>query len=49
LPESLLTRIGPRRWRLAVPALRRRPVRSHAAFLDGCAPEDEGLYDASIE
>jgi hypothetical protein len=46
LPDSLLARIGPGRWRLTLQPVRRRPVRSHAAFLNGYAPEDEGLYDA---
>ncbi len=46
LPESLMARIGPGRWRLTVQSVRRRPMRSHAAFLNGYAPEDEGLYDA---
>jgi hypothetical protein len=45
LPESLLAQIGPGRWRLTVQALQQPPVRHHAAFLNGYAPEDEGLYD----
>jgi len=46
LPEALLAGIGPGRWRLTVQPVRRNPVRNHAAFLGGYAPEDEGLYDA---
>jgi hypothetical protein len=46
LPEALVANIGPGRWRLTVQPMRRPPVRSHAAFLNGYAPEDEGLYDA---
>ena len=46
LPEALVAGIGPGRWRLTVQPVRRPPVRNHAAFLNGYAPEDEGLYDA---
>ena len=46
LPEALVASIGPGRWRLTVQPVRRPPVRTHAAFLNGYAPEDEGLYDA---
>jgi ferredoxin len=46
LPEALAAAIGPGRWRLTVQAVRRPPVRSHSAFLNSYAPEDEGLYDA---
>ncbi len=46
LPEALLASIGPGRWRLTVQPVRRPPARSHAAFLNRYAPEDEGLYDA---
>lgn len=45
LPEALVASIGPGRWRLTVQPVRQRPVRSHAAFLNSYAPEDEGLYD----
>ncbi len=47
LPEALAASIGPRRWRLKVEPARLAPRRSHAVFLNGSAPEDEGLYDAS--
>ncbi len=46
LPKSLVVQVGPGRWRLTVQSVRRPPVRNHAAFLNGYAPEDEGLYDA---
>jgi hypothetical protein len=45
LPPALVNSVGPGRWLITVqpagPA-----VRNHAAFLNGYAPEDEGLYDA---
>jgi hypothetical protein len=49
LPDSLLDSIGVGRWVVtiqpsseasAIPA-----IRNHQAFLNGYAPEDEGLYD----
>ncbi len=46
LPEALAATIGPGRWRLTLQPVRRPPVRSHAAFLNSYALEDEGLYDA---
>jgi hypothetical protein len=46
LPEALVAGIGPGRWRVTVQPVRRPLARSHAAFLNGYAPEDEGLYDA---
>ncbi|MGH7169363.1 MAG: hypothetical protein ACRELF_16760 [Gemmataceae bacterium] len=46
LPEALVASIGPGRWRLTIQPLRRAPMRSHAAFLNSYAPQDEGLYDA---
>lgn len=45
LPEALTASIGPGRWRLTLQPLRPTTPRSHAAFLNGYAPEDEGLYD----
>lgn len=45
LPEALVASIGPGRWRLTIQPVHQPPVRSHAAFLNGYAPEDEGLYD----
>jgi hypothetical protein len=46
LPEALVAGIGPGRWRLTLQPILQPPARSHAAFLNGYAPEDEGLYDA---
>lgn len=46
LPEALVASIGPGRWRLTVQPVPQPPLRSHAAFLNSYAPEDEGLYDA---
>jgi len=48
LPDALLASVGPGRWRLTLQPVRRMPVRNHAAFLNGYAPEDEGLYDACL-
>jgi hypothetical protein len=49
LPESLVNTIGEGRWFLTIyPATERLEpplFRSHAAFLNGYAPGDEGLYD----
>lgn len=44
LPPELLERVGPGRWMVSVRPLT-EPVRRHDAFLNGYAPEDEGLYD----
>jgi hypothetical protein len=46
LPDALRASIGPGRWRLTIQPVYRPPGRSHAAFLNSYAPEDEGLYDA---
>ena len=49
LPESLVDYVGPGRWIITVQPLTvaARPglIRSHSAFLNSYAPEDEGLYD----
>jgi hypothetical protein len=49
LPQPLLDAVGPGRWRITVqpvpPVTPAPPVRQHGAFLNGYAPEDEGLYD----
>jgi hypothetical protein len=46
LPSSLVQSVGPGRWVITVQQLPvGSPVRDHAAFLRGYAPEDEGLYD----
>jgi hypothetical protein len=48
LPPSLVERVGAGRWLITVqPVVEDRPpIRAHAAFLRGYAPEDDdGLYD----
>ena len=46
LPEALVAAVGPGRWRLTLQPVRPPQIRSHTAFLNSYAPEDEGLYDA---
>ena len=38
LPESLIAHLGAGRWLITI-------FRSHSAFLNSYAPQDEGLYD----
>ena len=47
LPTKLVESVGAGRWIVTVaPAGQVEPlIRSHGAFLNGYAPEDEGLYD----
>jgi len=48
LPPALVDIVGPGRWMLAVrpwPGPTATAVRRHDAFLNGYAPEDEGIYD----
>ena len=46
LPPGLAETVGPGRWVLTIrPFTGMQPVRRHDAFLNGYAPEDEGLYD----
>jgi hypothetical protein len=49
LPQSITDRVGPGHWLVTVqPAedlTSGSPVRSHLAFLNSFAAEDEGLYD----
>ncbi|WP_026735826.1 hypothetical protein [Fischerella sp. PCC 9605] len=49
LPNSIVESIGPGCWIVTIqPANQEKPsvvTRSHDAFLNGYAPEDEGLYD----
>jgi hypothetical protein len=49
LPESLVESIGAGRWIITVQPFTSvsssPPIRSHTAFLNSYAPEDEGLYD----
>ena len=44
LPESLRAHINAGRWLITIHPLP-APCRSHSAFLNSYAPEDEGLYD----
>jgi hypothetical protein len=49
LPEARVESVGEGRWVITVQPVTgssHTPVRSHAGFLHGYAPEDEGLYDA---
>jgi len=49
LPDEIINRIGVGRWLISIApapiAPPMEPVRNHDAFLNGYAPEDEGLYD----
>ena len=48
LPPDLVKTVGPGRWVLTVrPWMETgtQPIRRHDAFLNGYAPEDEGLYE----
>ena len=44
LPESLIAHVNAGRWLITICPLP-IPIRSHSAFLNSYAPEDEGLYD----
>ncbi|MEH2384730.1 MAG: hypothetical protein V7K14_02815 [Nostoc sp.] len=47
LPESILENITTGRWVITIQqkAEESQSTRNHDAFLNGYAPEDEGLYD----
>jgi hypothetical protein len=48
LPESLVSSVGTGRWIVTVrplPTAASAPIRSHDAFHNSYASEDEGLYD----
>jgi hypothetical protein len=47
LPEEIVDRIGEGQWLITITPLSNssEPLRDHQAFLNGYAPEDEGLYD----
>jgi len=48
LPPNLVETVGPGRWVLTVrpwTGTGTQPTRRHDAFLNGYAPEDEGLYE----
>ncbi|MCM0593105.1 MAG: hypothetical protein HEQ35_30285 [Gloeotrichia echinulata IR180] len=47
IPETLLESVGAGSWVITIQKKAKLPVdtRRHDAFLQGYAPEDEGLYD----
>ena len=45
LPPSLIESVGAGRWVITVQSVVGTPIRSHGTFLNGYAPDDEGLYD----
>ena len=46
LPESLISQIGAGSWIITIQSKpKTEEIRNHQAFLNGYAPEDEGLYD----
>jgi hypothetical protein len=47
LPDSLLANIGAGRWVVTIQAASEDSMAmlDHSAFLNGYAPEDEGLYN----
>lgn len=51
IPPALAEQVGAGRWRIkieAIPESGSHEIRRHDAFLNGYAPEDEGLYDDYI-
>jgi len=45
LPQSLIDSVGAGDWLITVQPASQALIRNHSAFLNGYAPEDEGLYD----
>ena len=47
LPTRLVESVGAGRWVITIEPAGQggAPIRGHGAFLNGYAPEDEGLYD----
>ncbi len=46
LPPALIDSVGAGRWVITVQSVGvGTPIRSHSAFLNGYAADDEGLYD----
>ncbi len=49
LPQSVVKRVGPGHWRVTIAPVNEEEsasaVRGHSAFVNGYAPQDEGLYD----
>ena len=51
LPDEIQQQVGPGSWAITIqPAdgAQAPSIRDHRAFLNGYAPEDEGLYDGSV-
>jgi hypothetical protein len=46
LPQSIVEQVGEGSWIITIqPKSNKTKIRNHSAFLNGYAPEDEGLYD----
>ena len=49
LPKDAAKIVGPGHWLVSIrpadPSSGSKAIRDHSAFLNGYAPEDEGLYD----
>ena len=45
LPDEIINQIGAGRWLISIASAPLELIRQHDAFLNGYAPEDEGLYD----
>lgn len=45
LPEGLVEIVGPGHWLVSIRPADPGAIRSHSAFLNSYAPDDEGLYD----
>lgn len=47
LPSSLVNKLEPGKWIITIQQKLTEidPIRNHSSFLNGYAPEDEGLYD----
>ena len=45
LPKNLIENLGAGKWLIIIQPKSFQPIRSHAAFLNSYAEEDEGLYD----
>ena len=47
LPDEIVNGVGAGRWMISIVPIPNtdQAIRQHDAFLNGYAPEDEGLYD----
>lgn len=45
LPQPLIDSVGAGDWLITIQPATASLIRNHSAFLNGYAPEDEGLYD----